>query len=44
MNEHIKKLSDTIIETSKNELMLNEKIREIARQKHDYALLKAKNE
>lgn len=44
MNEHIKHLTDSLIAASKNELLYNEKVREQAKLKHDYALLKSKNE
>ena len=37
MNEHIKRLTESLINTSKTELLLNEKIREIAKVKHDYS-------
>lgn len=44
MNEYIKKLSDSIMDMSKTELRYNEKIREMARLKHDYSILQNRNE
>jgi hypothetical protein len=44
MNEYIKHLTDSLINTSKTELLLNEKVRENARTKHDLSIIKNKNE
>ena len=38
MNEYIKHLSNSIVDTSKTELALNERVREIARLKHDLSM------
>jgi len=35
MNEHIKHLTDSLVDASKNELLFNEKVREMAKLKHD---------
>ncbi len=44
MNEHIKHLTDSLVNASKNELILNEKLREMAKLKHDYSMTKNRNE
>ena len=42
MNQHIKHLTDTLVSTSKNELVLNEKLREITRLRHELSSTKNK--
>ena len=42
MNEHIKALTESIMSTSQTELLLNEKLRENAKLKHDNSQLKSK--
>ncbi|CDW91617.1 UNKNOWN [Stylonychia lemnae] len=44
MNEHIKHLTDSLVNASKNELLFNEKIRETAKCKHDLAMIRSRNE
>ena len=44
MNEHIKHLTDSLVTASKNELLLNEKLREMAKCKHDFAMTKSRND
>ena len=44
MNEHIKHLTDSLVSTSKNELVLNEKLREMAKLKHDLSMTKNRND
>lgn len=44
MNEHIKHLTDSLVNASKNELLFNEKIREMAKCKHDLAMTRNRNE
>ena len=44
LNMHLKSLTDSLVNTSKNELLLNEKIRETAKLKHDQALTRSRNE
>ena len=44
MNEHIKHLTDSLINASRNELLHNEKLREIAKVKHDSAMTRARND
>lgn len=44
MNEHIKHLTDSVVNASKNELILNEKLREMAKVKHDFSMIKKRNE
>lgn len=44
MNEHLKHLTDSLVNTSKNELLLNEKLREMAKLKHDSSMTKNRNE
>eukprot|EP00347_Sterkiella_histriomuscorum_P012125 403369797 len=44
MNEHIKHLTDSLVNASKNELLFNEKVREMAKCKHDHAMTKSRNE
>ena len=44
MNEHIKCLTDSLLNASKNELILNEKLREQAKNRHELAMTKSRNE
>lgn len=44
MNEHIKHLTESLVNASRNELLFNEKLREMAKLKHDLAMTKNKNE
>jgi hypothetical protein len=44
MNEHIKHLTDSLVNATKNELLYNEKLREQAKLKHDFAMCKSRNE
>jgi len=44
MNQYIKQLADSLQQTSKTELTLNERIRETARLRHDLTQTKSRNE
>jgi hypothetical protein len=44
LNDHIKKLGETLVHASKTELQLNEKTREMAKVKHELATTRCRNE